>query len=164
MEGNGLYWAAILTDFGWVTIMGRGGKLAAVQLPKPTRLEAVAGIPADAEESEERFGSLPDQIRRYFAGERVSFDCEVAMDGLGVFEKRVLEETRKIPYGSVTSYGALAASTGRPGAARAVGNAMRKNPLPIVIPCHRVLRSDGSIGGFGGGADMKKRMLALEGV
>ena len=159
-----LYWTTFKTDFGWVVLIGSEGKVVGVELPRPTRRAAIEGIPADAEESYERFGALPEQLKRYFAGERVTFDCDVEFDGLGSFERRILDETRKIPYGRITTYGSLASRTGRPRAARAVGNAMRKNPLPIIIPCHRVLHADGSLGGFAAGLEMKRRLLSLEGV
>ena len=159
-----LYWSVFETNFGWVVLIGSEGKLVGVKLTRITRQAAIEGIPAGAEESHERFGTLPEQMKRYFAGERVTFDCDVEFNGLGAFEKQVLEETRKVPYGIITTYGSLASLAGRPGAARAVGNAMRKNPLPIIIPCHRVVHSDGSLGGFATGLEMKRRLLSLEGV
>jgi len=161
---DGLYWATVETTYGWVTIFGRSGKLLRLELPKPTQEDALATVPPGAEESPERFGHLPDKLKRYFAGERVSFECEIGLDGLGPFEKRVLTEAMKIPYGRVATYGQIAKALGRPQAARAVGNAMAKNPIPIVIPCHRVVRSGGGLGGFGGGLQMKRRLLAMEGV
>lgn len=159
-----LYWTIFETDFGWVALIGCGGKLVGLEFPKPTKEAVRAGIPEGYEESKDGFGRLPEQIKRYFAGERVLFDCDLDLSGFSEFEKQVLLETRQIPYGSVISYKALAALVGRPCAARAVGNAMRKNPVPLVIPCHRVLHSDGGLGGFGGGLDMKRRLLALEEV
>jgi len=159
-----MYWAVIETDFGWVRLMGRGGKLVGVELPKLTREETLAGIGSGFEESPERFGSLPEQMRSYFAGEPVCFDCRVELEGVGDFERRALLEATKVPYGSVTTYGALAAAQGNPRAVRAIGNAMARNPIPIVIPCHRVIHADGRLGGFRGGRDMKRLLLALEGV
>ena len=159
-----VYCTVFETGFGWVAIVGRDGKLIGVELPKPTRKAAMAGIPPAAEEAREGFGRLPEQMMRYFAGERVCFECEVEVEGVGDFERQVLVETMKVSYGSVTTYGALAAAVGSPRAARAVGNAMKRNPLPIVIPCHRVIHSGGGLGGFGGGPDMKRHLLALGGV
>ncbi len=80
------------------------------------------------------------------------------------FQRSVLNVLRQVAFGQLTSYGELARAAGYPGAARAVGQVMANNPLPLVIPCHRVLRSDGSLGGFGGGPEMKQRLLRLEGV
>lgn len=92
----------------------------------------------------------------------VALDCE----GLGAFERRAYEAARSIPPGSTTTYGAIAAALGEPGAARAVGQAMGHNPFPVIVPCHRVLATDGSLGGFsaGGGTRTKLRLLAIEGA
>ncbi|MBN2538724.1 MAG: MGMT family protein [Deltaproteobacteria bacterium] len=88
----------------------------------------------------------------------------VKIDQCHDFQRRVLLETMQIPWGSVTSYGDLAKKISAPGAARAVGSALAKNPFPLIIPCHRVVKSDGSVGQFGGGAELKKALLRLEGV
>ena len=88
----------------------------------------------------------------------------VRMDQCRDFQRRVLLETIRIPRGSVTSYGDLAKKISAPGAARAVGSALAKNPFPLIIPCHRVVKSDGSVGQFGGGTEFKKALLRLEGV
>lgn len=105
------------------------------------------------------------QIRHFLSGEAVDFDRDDLDFGIVKgFTRRALHACGKIPPGHVMSYGGLAASLGVPGGARAVGNAMAANPFPLMIPCHRVVRSGGSVGGFGGGADMKKQLLRLEGV
>ena len=83
---------------------------------------------------------------------------------LGTFTRKVLNELRKVPYGETRSYGWLAKKVGKPGAARAVGQALKRNPIPIIIPCHRIIRDDGTIGGFSMGVNIKERFLALEGV
>lgn len=80
------------------------------------------------------------------------------------FQKRVWKEAAGIPYGCTCSYGDLAAMSGRPGAGRAVGNAMGKNPVMLIVPCHRIIKGDGSPGGFGSGPELKKKLLALEGI
>ncbi len=103
-------------------------------------------------------------MRRYFSGEEVEFDIPVDLFGLEAFTRAVLTEIRHIPYGGLASYGAIARRLGRPSAARAVGQALARNPIPIVIPCHRIIRGDGSLGGFGMGLDMKERLLSIEGV
>ncbi len=102
------------------------------------------------------------QLDEYFAGGRRIFDLPLDLQLARGFRLTVLEAMAKIPYGETVSYAALAAATGRPHAVRAVGTACATNPLPIVIPCHRVLRSDGSLGGYGGGLDAKRVLLALE--
>ncbi len=83
---------------------------------------------------------------------------------LDPFDARALAAARKIPYGQVRTYGWLAEAAGRPGAARAAGQAVARNPFPIIIPCHRVIAADGRLGGFGGGLEMKRKLLELEGV
>lgn len=110
-------------------------------------------------------GEFGNDLRRYFAGERVSFGrYRIALDGISPFLVACLLAARRIPHGQVRSYGWLAAAAGSPKAARAAGQAMARNPAPIIIPCHRVIASDGSLGGFGGGLAMKRRLLELEGV
>jgi len=101
------------------------------------------------------------QLRAYFAGERHSFALPLRPAGTE-FEVEVWEELRRIPYGETLSYGELADRVGNPSAARAVGRANACNPIPIVIPCHRVIGADGSLTGFGGGLDTKRRLLDLE--
>ena len=104
------------------------------------------------------------QLDEYFAGDRRRFELPLDRSLSHGFRRRVLEELVKVGYGEVTSYQQLAARVGHPGASRAVGTAMATNPIPIVQPCHRVLRSGGALGGYGGGLDVKRRLLQLEGV
>lgn len=101
------------------------------------------------------------QLREYFTGKRKAFALPLAVDGT-VFQKRVWTALQKIPYGETRSYGELAKSIGSPKACRAVGGANGKNPLSIVVPCHRVIGSDGSLTGFGGGIRRKQILLAIE--
>jgi methylated-DNA-[protein]-cysteine S-methyltransferase len=101
------------------------------------------------------------QLREYFAGERTEFDLPLAPQGTK-FQRSVWQRLREIPYGETISYGELARRVGNPKASRAVGSANGKNPIPIVIPCHRVIASDGGLGGFGGGLSVKEALLALE--
>jgi methylated-DNA-[protein]-cysteine S-methyltransferase len=102
------------------------------------------------------------QLEEYFAGERAEFDIPMAFDGTD-FQRRVWTELCRIPYGETISYGELACRVGRPRGPRAVGQANGKNPIPIIVPCHRVVASDG-IGGYGGGLPMKRALLAVEGI
>ncbi len=110
---------------------------------------------------------VSEAFRSYFAGdetalERLTVDLELAS---GEFHRHVYETLRRMaPPGVTTTYGELAAAAGRPGSARAVGTAMARNPVPLVVPCHRVLASGGGLGGYGGGLDMKRSLLAIEGV
>jgi methylated-DNA-[protein]-cysteine S-methyltransferase len=101
------------------------------------------------------------QLREYFAGTRRKFDLPLAPAGTA-FQRSVWDQLVKIPYGETISYGELARRIGNPRASRAVGLANGSNPIPIVIPCHRVIGSDGRLVGFGGGLDIKQRLLALE--
>ena len=103
------------------------------------------------------------QLDEYFAGERRDFDLEVDLRPTREFAHAVLDELARVPYGQVTTYGTLAARAGRPRAARAVGTVMNRNPVPIVLPCHRVVGSTGSLVGYGGGLDRKRTLLELEG-
>ena len=111
---------------------------------------------------------VSDEVRReldqYFAGERTRFDVTVDRRLIGDFARKVLGATARVPFGRTTTYGEVATKIGSPRAARAVGNALGSNPIPIVIPCHRVLRSGGALGGYGGGVDRKQRLLHLEGA
>ena len=105
------------------------------------------------------------QVTAYFAGERRDFELPLDWSLVTGFNRQVLRELASgVPYGAVVGYGDLAGRVGQPGAAQAVGMAMGSNPLPVVVPCHRVVESDGGLGGFGGGLDTKRKLLALEGV
>jgi methylated-DNA-[protein]-cysteine S-methyltransferase len=103
------------------------------------------------------------ELDEYFAGKRERFDLPVDVR-FESFRARVMAELGRVPYGSVTTYGALAARAGRPTAARAVGTFMNRNPIPIVLPCHRVVGANGSLVGYGGGLERKERLLQLEGA
>jgi methylated-DNA-[protein]-cysteine S-methyltransferase len=102
------------------------------------------------------------QLDEYFAGERTDFDVPMELDGTD-FQREVWAELTRIPYGETISYGELARRVGRPSAPRAVGQANGRNPIPVIVPCHRVLASNG-IGGYGGGLKVKRALLAVEGV
>ncbi len=103
------------------------------------------------------------QLTAYFAGERRQFDFPIELRG-SAFDQRVWEKLLTVPFGEWKSYGEIAKEIGKPGAARAVGGAVGRNPLLIVVPCHRILRKDGGIGGFSAGIDAKKTLIAIEGI
>ena len=105
---------------------------------------------------------VTDQLQEYFSGKPVAFDVPIDWTGYSEFRLKALQFTAAIPSGQVATYGGVAAAVGRPGAARAVGGAMHANRTPIVVPCHRVIGSDGSLTGFGGGLTLKQELLALE--
>jgi methylated-DNA-[protein]-cysteine S-methyltransferase len=104
------------------------------------------------------------ELTEYFSGSRTRFELPLDLRVAAEFRLRVMHELARVPYGSVTTYGALAAKAGRPAAARAVGTIMNRNPVPIVLPCHRVVGASGSLVGYGGGLERKEQLLRLEGV
>lgn len=152
------------TAWGWMALVWRRGRLFQVTLP------------ASRETAERQGGQLlvyggvrtPLAVRlvRYFAGERVDLSAPMEFPSVSEFRRRVWEVTAQVPYGKVVTYGGVATRAGRPGAARAVGQAMAHNPLPLVVPCHRVVAANGGLGGFSaeGGLQLKRRLLGLEGV
>lgn len=106
--------------------------------------------------------SLTTELSNYFAGRPVVFSVPIDWSGYSEFRLKALQFTAAIPAGQVATYGGVATAVGRPGAARAVGGAMHANRTPIVVPCHRVIGSDGSLTGFGGGLTLKQELLGLE--
>lgn len=169
------------TDFPFVydLIPSPLGEVGIVRRPKGTRPVRMIFLPHQGVSTSETIletfpaavpssgkkGKIGMQIEAYLAGEAVNFSIsELDFEVCGEFERRVLLADHQIPRGRVMTYGGLAAKAGVPGGARAVGNVMAGNPFPLVIPCHRVIRSGGSLGGFGGGLPMKRELLETEGV
>lgn len=113
-------------------------------------------------EAPARVDPVRRQLDDYFEGRRQSFDVDIDWGLVGDFGRRVLGQTARIPYGSVSTYGDIARSIGSPRAARATGNALGSNPMPIVVPCHRVVASGGKMGGYTGGIERKQLLLTLE--
>ncbi len=152
---------------GFVGMAISEGGLRRLTLPQPSRDDALAALWGDATPQplcdDPSFASLAERLDGYYAGAPTDFsDIPLDLDGCTAFQRRVLQAVRAIPRGQVMSYRDVAASVGNPHAARAVGGVMASNPVCVIIPCHRVVASDGSMGGFGGGLEMKRRMLALE--
>ena len=112
---------------------------------------------------EGRFAPERRQLDEYFAGERTAFELQLRLEGTA-FQRQVWDALRGIPYGTTTTYGELAAAIGSVGGARKVGSANARNPIAIVVPCHRVIGADGKLVGYGGGLDTKRDLLALEGA
>jgi O-6-methylguanine DNA methyltransferase len=155
------------TDWGFFGIvLAETGKVVATFLPQRQKLarQMVASRYPSATESANGAEALCRQVSDYFRGKQVSWNVEIAWSDVSEFRRRVLEACRLIPFGSTASYADLARAAGSPGAARAVGSTMANNQLPLIIPCHRVLHSDGSLGGFSSpqGLSQKVRMLQLE--
>ena len=105
-----------------------------------------------------------DRLEEYFTGQTRTFDLPVDLHGVTPFTRTVLEATAEIPFGSLLTYHDLAVRIGKPGASRAVGNALGRNPIPVIVPCHRVIRSDRTLGGYTGGLDIKQTLLQIEGA
>lgn len=109
------------------------------------------------------FGEAIRQLEAYFAGELTEFDLPLHLDGTP-FQRTVWQQLQLIPYGETRTYGQLADALGKPNASRAVGLANGKNPIGVIVPCHRVIGAGGSLTGYGGGLDRKQRLLVLEGA
>ncbi len=153
------------TDMGWVAIVGSGRGLVSISLPHNSDEEAFYSVGEDikyATLSPYRFKDLIKRLKAYFSGHKVLFPDELDLSATTRFQREVWQAGRLIPYGETRSYGWLAEKVAKPGAGQAIGQAMSKNRLPIIIPCHRVIAGDGSLGGFTGGLDMKRRLLQLE--
>ena len=146
--------AAMDSPLGTILLTEENGCLTAV--------EFVGNEPAYCDDSP-LLRKAMQQLTEYFSGNRREFDLPLAPEGTD-FQKRCWAELQKIPYGQAISYGEEARRLGRPTACRAVGGANGRNPIPVIIPCHRVIAADGSLGGFSGGLDIKRKLLALEGI
>ena len=145
------------TPIGRLVLESDGDVLIGVRLPNERRhgRRGVDDVPPVLKET-------ASQLDEYFAGERTEFELPMELDGTA-FQREVWTELTRIPYGKTISYGELARRVGRPNGPRAVGQANGRNPIPIIVPCHRVLASNG-IGGYGGGLTVKRALLELEGV
>ena len=143
------------------TLLIAGDASAVLQISFPSQGRAAKAEAGWVESQRGPVGEAVRQLREYFARERMEFDLPLAPRGTE-FQRSVWRQLQGIPYGETISYGELARRVGNPKASRAVGSANGKNPLPIVIPCHRVIAGDGTLGGFGGGLPTKQTLLALE--
>ncbi len=154
-----------LTEEGFVCELGVGSLLLAGGLPIALELPAPTRSMRQARRGESQWTV---DIERYFAGEPVTFkldaDAYASIHGFTAFERAVYGALAQVPYGEVASYRDLAAAAGHPNAYRAVGSAMARNALPVILPCHRVIKNDGRIGSYGDDPAWKERLLALEGV
>jgi methylated-DNA-[protein]-cysteine S-methyltransferase len=157
----------IETALGWLGLVLSPAGLRAVTLPHRDRdaaLAEVLALGAREEARDDEAGDLPERLRRYARGQPVLFPDALDFAAATPFQRAVWQAAQEIPYGQKRSYGWLATKAGKPRAARAVGQAMAANPWPIIVPCHRVVSSNGRLGGYGGGLDMKERLLFLEGA
>ena len=158
-------YTVVSTEAGWIFICGTARGLRCLTLPLASRRAALAAshdLINDAVEDSSAFGDLPSRLQRYFNGEKVAFLDGIDLSGATAFQKAVWDATRSISYGEVRSYGWLAQQIEKPRAYRAVGQSLARNPLPLIVPCHRVIAGDGSLGGFSGGLELKQYLLDLE--
>lgn len=162
----GCNYMVIETALGWLGVSYSETGLWGLTLPLVDRgavmerLEEYSELVKEVEDA-----VLRRDLERYCSGERVEFlGYSIDWSGITLFRRRVLEETAAIPYGEVRSYKEIAVLSGFPRASRAVGGTMATNRLPLIIPCHRVIKSDGGLGGFGGGLALKQKLLSMEGV
>ena len=155
------------TSLGWIGVRGSVNGLLQVTLPKTTSAEALNDLMQKEKRQPEHnigyFENLHQRLEHFFKGGNPSFDDHLDLEQAPPFFQAAWMAARKIPRGQVRSYAWLATMSGRPAAVRAAGQAMARNPIAILIPCHRVISSSGGLHGYGGGLDMKAFFLALEG-
>jgi methylated-DNA-[protein]-cysteine S-methyltransferase len=155
---NGMFYARMESPVGKLLMAADDQGLRLVSFESSKR---AASVQPDWREDKAPFAEVICQLQAYFSGELKAFDLPLAPEGTE-FQLLVWNSLRRIPYGETISYAQLAQNIGNPKAVRAVGLANGCNPIPIIIPCHRVIGSDGSLTGFGGGLPNKKKLLALE--
>ena len=155
---NQIYYSRFVSPVGLLLLAGSKAGLQLVSFGTGKRARNIA---PEWRLDNSAFVEVVRQLQSYFAGERKHFDLSLSLQGTD-FQKTVWTALRQIPYGETISYKALAQTIGKPRAVRAVGAANGANPIPIIIPCHRVIGNDGSLTGFGGGLPLKKRLLELE--
>lgn len=146
------------SPIGELLLLGDGQSLCGLYMQGGRRPIAIR---SSWERSASAFAEVCAQLHEYFAGRRTAFDVPLAMSG-NPFERRVWRALGGIPYGATLSYGELARNVGHPSAARAVGVANARNPVAVIVPCHRVIGADGSLTGYGGGLERKRLLLELE--
>ncbi len=172
MNSSAPCYELIITPFGEAAIVwaGNAGASRVLQVFLPARKgevlrEIAMMFPGAAKKSCEVVTRLGEDLLAFTEGKAVSFDAaELDLSRMPPFHKKVLRALTNIPRGKVSTYGAVAGRTGAPGGARAAGQGCAKNPFPPIFPCHRVVRSDGSLGGFGGGLKLKRALLEMEGI
>ncbi len=167
VDSFSVYLSVLETRLGRIGVAYRERGIVSLQLPRPTEDQAWLDLRKEYPEGVRR-EDVPEAITRelcaYAEGKCREFDLPVDLSATRPFQRAVLAAIAKIPFGETRSYGWVARAIGKPGAARAVGQALHTNPIPIIIPCHRIVASDGSLGGYGGGLPMKIKLLRLEGV
>ena len=153
------------TSKGWIGVLSSEKGLLRSTLPQNSAQEThrlLGDSVSYATQSSRLFEDLAERLRDYFGGHKVAFPDELDLSGATSFQREVWEVTRLIPYGETRSYIWVAEQIKRRGAVRAVGQALARNPLPVIVPCHRVLNIDGKLSGYRGGVEMKRQLLFLE--
>jgi methylated-DNA-[protein]-cysteine S-methyltransferase len=149
-------WTIYESPLGPLTLIAGGAGISRIRFPgSEERLDERGRRPA-------AFTAAIEQLDEYFAGERHAFELDLDLGAGTAFQRKVWNEVRRIPYGATVSYGELAHAIGRPDRVRAVGATVGRTPVPIVVPCHRVIGADGSLTGYGGGLHRKRALLDLE--
>jgi methylated-DNA-[protein]-cysteine S-methyltransferase len=161
MDSGALRYCEIPSPVGVLTLAGDENSLREISFSKGTHPKEIAATGLRSADSIETFREVIAQLEAYFEGRLSRFELPLAPEGTA-FQNQCWSMLRTIPYGQTVSYGEIARRVGRPNAFRAVGAANGRNPIPIIIPCHRVVGADGSLTGFGGGLEIKRRLLELE--
>jgi O-6-methylguanine DNA methyltransferase len=161
-----IYGSVFPTAFGWCGLVAGEEGLKRLILPLKAKNQVISLLPSSTQEKSKLLGDAQEMVRDYFDGKKVSLDLPLDRSEFSSFQEQVYTFTRMIPYGKVKTYGGIAREMGLWNASRAVGSALGQNPLPLFIPCHRVIRQDGTLGGFScpDGIKMKAKLLTLEGV
>lgn len=163
-----LYYATINSPVGEILATRTDQGLNFVSFPKSKWEKFLSALKKEENvtlvQDNQKFSKLRENLKAYFSGKKVQFKEKFDLAGGTNFQKKVWTAMQKIPFGQTRSYGWLAKQVGGKNKARAVGGACGSNPLPILIPCHRVIREDGGLGGYGGGLNLKKKLLQIEGA
>ncbi len=151
--GNNEFYDVLETSLGMLYLIFSGRALTGISFDKPAGLYL---------KKTEDAAAVKKELTEYFEKGRRDFTCETAFTEGTDFERRVWDTLKEVPYGETRTYKWMAERIGKPHAFRAVGNALGKNPIPIIFPCHRIIESDGSIGGYSSGTEIKRRLLEIE--
>ena len=164
MVEQSLKYDIVDTSLGKILIVGSEAGLCRISIHKSHKsaLESITQQYPQSMESPDGFGDLPQRLKEYSLGKRITFNDKLDFSKATQFQRAVWEATRTIPYGETRSYEWIAQRVGNPEAARVVGQALKSNLFPIILPCHRVVGKDGSLTGFSCGIDIKKRLLDME--
>ncbi len=161
-------YAEVDSPFGILTAASTADGLVRLAFPEEPVDEVLERLAAKLSprivEAPTRFEQVKRELDEYFSGRRRDFELPLDRVLMSAFAKKVLAATSAIPYGSVSTYTEMATEAGSPRGSRAAGNALGSNPIPVIVPCHRVLRTGGNLGGYGGGLDRKRWLLELEGA